>query len=98
MANQDKGLFASLTSFGDFKYWLRHHKLEALGGAWLSAVVGTLAAQYSQPTPVTLKLFQTRIYAQAFTLVALCGAAAITMSDDRKEAEENDDILPGKRI
>jgi Hypoxia induced protein conserved region len=37
---------------------------------------------------MTLKLFQTRIYAQAFTIAALCGAAALTMSDDDKQEEQ----------
>jgi hypothetical protein len=31
---------------------------------------------------MTLKIFQTRIYAQAFTIAALCGAAAITVTED----------------
>lgn len=36
---------------------------------------------------MTLKVFQTRIYAQAFTLAALCGAAAISISEDEKPKE-----------
>lgn len=52
------------------------------GGAWLTAVAGSFGVQMLYNTPMTLKVFQTRIYAQAFTLAALCGAAAITISDD----------------
>lgn len=37
---------------------------------------------------MALKLFQTRIYAQAFTVAALCGAAAITAADDTPSTEE----------
>lgn len=39
-------------------------------------------------TPMTLKVFQTRIYAQAFTLAALCGAAAISISEDENPKEK----------
>jgi hypothetical protein len=38
---------------------------------------------------MTLKIFQTRIYAQAFTVAALCGAAAISVveEDDEKKRQ-----------
>lgn len=52
------------------------------GSAWVGAVGISFAAQMFQKTPMTLKLFQTRIAAQAVTLGALCGAAYITLSDE----------------
>jgi Hypoxia induced protein conserved region len=52
------------------------------GSAWLGAVALSFGVQMFQNTPWTLKIFQTRIYAQAVTLGALCGAAYITLSDD----------------
>lgn len=48
----------------------------------------SFAAQLSQNTPMTLKIFQTRIYAQAFTVAALCAAAAITVTDDDEETRK----------
>lgn len=44
-------------------------------------MAGSFALQLTQNTPMSLKVFQTRIYAQAFTVAALCGAAAITATD-----------------
>lgn len=58
------------------------------GGAWASAVGLSFAAQLSQNTPMTLKIFQTRIYAQAFTVAALCAAAAITVTEDDEETRK----------
>jgi Hypoxia induced protein conserved region len=60
----------------------RPRPAHAAGTAWAGAVGLSFAAQLGQATPMTLKLFQTRIYAQAFTVAALCGAAAITMSEE----------------
>ena len=59
--------------------------LNLAGGAWLTAVAGSFGVQMMYNTPMTLKVFQTRIYAQAFTLAALCGAAAITITDEDNE-------------
>jgi hypothetical protein len=51
-------------------------------------VVLSFAAQLRQNTPMTLKIFQTRIYAQAFTVAALCGAAAISALEEEEPKDE----------
>lgn len=68
--------------------------LVIVGSAWLGAVGVSFAAQMYQDTPITLKIFQTRIYAQAVTLGALCGAAYITLSEDKKKKEVSSCFWP----
>eukprot|EP00892_Ulva_mutabilis_P011695 jgi/Ulvmu1/8899/UM049_0081.1 len=86
-------MLQSLGNYQDFRVWLTDHKLQALGGAWLTAVAGSFGVQMMFNTPMTLKVFQTRIYAQAFTLAALCGAAAITITDEESKDKDSDDIF-----
>ena len=58
----------------------------------------SFAAQLSQNTPMTLKIFQTRIYAQAFTVAALCAAAAITVTGEEDDATKKAVRAPCLRL
>eukprot|EP00890_Picochlorum_soloecismus_P001006 jgi/Picsp_1/1906/NSC_05372-R1_hypoxia induced protein conserved region containing protein len=57
--------------------WMVDNKLKTIGYTWLGGVGGSLAYQWSRPIPTSLKVIHSRVYAQAITLAALGGMAAL---------------------
>ncbi|KAL9261651.1 hypothetical protein AKJ16_DCAP14671 [Drosera capensis] len=64
--------------------WIVDHKLRTVGCLWLSGITGSIAYNWSRPTMKTsVKLIHARLHAQALTLTALVGAAAVEYYDQR---------------
>lgn len=59
--------------------WALDHKLKTIGYTWLGGIIGSLGYQWSRPIPTSLKVIHSRVYAQAITLGALGGMAALEM-------------------
>ncbi|MFQ6635212.1 hypothetical protein Gotur_011574 [Gossypium turneri] len=58
------------------------------GCLWLSGIAGSIAYNWSQPGMKTsVKIIHARLHAQALTLAALAGAAAVEYYDHRNRAE-----------
>ncbi|XP_059439036.1 uncharacterized protein LOC132171680 [Corylus avellana] len=68
--------------------WIVEHKLRAVGCLWLSGIAGSIAYNWSQPNMKTsVKIIHARLHAQALTLAALAGAAAVEWYDHRSGAK-----------
>ncbi|KAL9267088.1 hypothetical protein AKJ16_DCAP23694 [Drosera capensis] len=64
--------------------WIIDHKLRTVGCLWLSGITGSIGYNWSRPTMKTsVKLIHARLHAQALTLAALVGAAAVEYYDQR---------------
>ncbi|CAN1197941.1 hypothetical protein LINPERPRIM_LOCUS43556 [Linum perenne] len=75
-------------TFDSIREWVSDHKMRTVGGLWASAIAGSIAYNWSQPNMKTsVKLIHARIHAQAFTLAALAGAAAVEYYE-RNHAEK----------
>ncbi|ONK61607.1 uncharacterized protein A4U43_C08F31720 [Asparagus officinalis] len=62
--------------------WVVQHKLRTVGCLWLSAIGGSFAYNWSRPNMKTsVKIIHARLNAQALTLAALVGAAAVEYFD-----------------
>uniref|UniRef100_A0A2N9H144 HIG1 domain-containing protein n=1 Tax=Fagus sylvatica TaxID=28930 RepID=A0A2N9H144_FAGSY len=61
--------------------WVVEHKLRTVGCLWLSGLAGSTAYNWSQPMKFSVKIIHARMYAQALTLAALAGAAAVEFYD-----------------
>ncbi|XP_047977966.1 uncharacterized protein LOC125219918 isoform X1 [Salvia hispanica] len=68
--------------------WVVEHKLRTVGTLWASAIVGSLAYNWSQPNMKTsVKIIHARLHAQALTLAALSGAAIVEYYDHKSGAK-----------
>ncbi|WMV12039.1 hypothetical protein MTR67_005424 [Solanum verrucosum] len=78
------------TTFESAREWISDHKLRTVGSLWLSGIVGSVAYNWSKPSMKTsVRLIHARLHAQALTLAALAGAAAVEYYDHKtnKNAE-----------
>ncbi|GAB2287307.1 hypothetical protein Dimus_021688 [Dionaea muscipula] len=83
-STESKGNFESI------REWIVEHKLRTVGCLWLSGITGSIAYNWSQPTMKTsVKLIHARLHAQALTLAALAGAAAVEYYDRRTSVKED---------
>ncbi|XP_004230251.1 uncharacterized protein [Solanum lycopersicum] len=72
------------TSFESAREWISDHKLRTVGSLWLSGIVGSVAYNWSKPSMKTsVRLIHARLHAQALTLAALAGAAAVEYYDHK---------------
>nr|GLL34372.1 uncharacterized protein LOC109155806 [Ipomoea trifida]GMD31565.1 Cytochrome B reductase [Ipomoea batatas]GMD38037.1 Cytochrome B reductase [Ipomoea batatas] len=68
--------------------WVVEHKLRTVGCLWLSGIAGSFAYNWSQPNMKTsVKIIHARLHAQALTLAALAGAAAVEYYDHKSGAK-----------
>ncbi|KAL4352047.1 hypothetical protein GQ457_06G021100 [Hibiscus cannabinus] len=68
--------------------WVVDHKLRTVGCLWLSGIAGSIAYNWSQPGMKTsVKIIHARLHAQALTLAALAGAAAVEYYDHRNRTK-----------
>lgn len=66
----------------EFRHWLVENKLKAVGCLWAGSVAASLAYNFSNPNMKTsVKVIHARLHAQALTLVALAGSAAVEYFD-----------------
>ncbi|XP_047323156.1 uncharacterized protein LOC124926883 [Impatiens glandulifera] len=66
------------TSLASIREWVVQHKLRTVGCLWLSGISGSIAYNWSKPAMKTsVKIIHARLHAQALTLAALAGAAAV---------------------
>ncbi|KAF7137265.1 uncharacterized protein LOC131334682 [Rhododendron vialii] len=76
------------TSLESIREWVVEHKLRAVGCLWLSGITGSIAYNWSQPAMKTsVKLIHARLHAQALTLAALAGAAAVEYYDQKSDSK-----------
>jgi len=62
--------------------WVVDHKLRAVGTLWLSGIGSSIAYNWSRTNmKPSVKIIHARLHAQAFTLAALAGAAAVEYYD-----------------
>ncbi|KAK9691932.1 hypothetical protein RND81_09G229900 [Saponaria officinalis] len=81
----------SKTSFESARRWVVDHKLRTVGCLWLSGITGSIAYNWSRPTMKTsVRLIHARLHAQALTLAALVGAAAVEYFDHKNSPTEDD--------
>jgi hypothetical protein len=52
---------------------------------WLGGLTASMAFQWSRPIPTQMKIINSRVYAQAFTLAALAGAAVLHLGEEDGE-------------
>ncbi|XP_009772823.1 uncharacterized protein [Nicotiana sylvestris] len=70
------------SSFESVRKWVIEHKLRTVGCLWLSGITGSIAYNWSKPNMKTsVRLIHARLHAQALTLAALAGAAAVEYYD-----------------
>ncbi|XP_021912156.1 uncharacterized protein LOC110825917 [Carica papaya] len=68
----------SKSKFEAVREWVSEHKLRTVGCLWLSGIAGSIAYNWSQPGMKTsVRIIHARLHAQALTLAALAGAAAV---------------------
>ncbi|XP_010259552.1 PREDICTED: uncharacterized protein LOC104598944 [Nelumbo nucifera] len=68
--------------------WVVEHKLRTVGCLWLSGITGSIAYNWSRPNMKTsVKIIHARLHAQALTLAALAGAAAVEYYDHKSGAK-----------
>ncbi|KAH7846542.1 hypothetical protein Vadar_015182 [Vaccinium darrowii] len=85
------------TNLDSIREWIVEHKLRSVGCLWLSGIAGSIAYNWSQPAMKTsVKLIHARLHAQALTLAALAGAAAVEYYDRKSgsKADRNAKFLP----
>ncbi|EPS73421.1 hypoxia-responsive family protein, partial [Genlisea aurea] len=79
---EEKGRLESI------REWVVENKLRTVGALWGSGIVGSLAYNWSQPNMKTsVKIIHARLHAQALTLAALTGAAAVEYYDHKSGAK-----------
>jgi len=59
----------------DAATWVKENQIKAIGGLWVSGLAASMAYQWSQDIPRSLKIIHSRVYAQALTLGALASVA-----------------------
>ncbi|CAM6094948.1 unnamed protein product [Calypogeia fissa] len=68
--------------FAEVRKWLVENKLKAVGTLWAASVIGSFAYNFSNPNMKTsVKVIHARLHAQALTLLALAGSAAVEYYD-----------------
>ncbi|KAK9817265.1 hypothetical protein WJX72_012029 [[Myrmecia] bisecta] len=77
-----------MSKIEEARAWVKDHKIKAVGGFWLSSVVGAAAFQWSRPIPTQLKVIHTRVYAQALTLAALAMAGLVDVYEHRAQTSK----------
>ncbi|KAL2632283.1 hypothetical protein R1flu_016969 [Riccia fluitans] len=71
-------------TLANMRHWLVEHKLRAVGSLWAASVVGSFAYNFSNRNMKTsVKVIHARLHAQALTLAALVGAAAVEYYDHK---------------
>ncbi|CAN0897163.1 hypothetical protein LINGRAHAP2_LOCUS18969 [Linum grandiflorum] len=64
--------------------WISEHKMRTVACLWASGIAGSIAYNWSQPNMKTsVKIIHARMHAQAFTLAALVGSAAVEWYERR---------------
>ncbi|CBI39507.3 unnamed protein product, partial [Vitis vinifera] len=77
--------------------WVVENKLRAVGCLWLSGIGGSIAYNWSQPGMKTsVKIIHARLHAQALTLAALAGAAAVEYYD--RSVKKTDEMTHSVRL
>ncbi|CAI0459865.1 unnamed protein product [Linum tenue] len=72
MGEGGNGMFESIRD------WVSEHKMRSVATLWASGIAGSIAYNWSQPNMKTsVKIIHARLHAQAFTLAALVGCAAV---------------------
>ncbi|CAN4108819.1 unnamed protein product [Withania somnifera] len=72
------------SSFESAREWISDNKLRAVGSLWLSGIAGSMAYNWSKPNMKTsVRIIHARLHAQALTLAALVGAAAVEYYDHK---------------
>ncbi|KAK8954110.1 hypothetical protein KSP39_PZI002706 [Platanthera zijinensis] len=94
---QEQGTISSM------RKWIVDHKLRAVGNLkgclWLSGIGSSIAYNWSQPNMKTsVKIIHARLHAQALTLAALAGAAAVEYYDRRSNPEPKVDRFTGQYL
>ncbi|PKI74024.1 uncharacterized protein LOC116193124 [Punica granatum] len=80
----------SKSNIESVREWIVEHKLRTVGCLWLSGIAGSIAYNWSQPAMKTsVKIIHARLHAQALTLAALAGAAAVEYYDRKAGAKDN---------
>ncbi|KAK3418620.1 hypothetical protein EUGRSUZ_H04538 [Eucalyptus grandis] len=78
----------SKTTMEAVRHWVVEHKLRTVGCLWLGGITGSIAYNWSQPAMKTsVKIIHARLHAQALTLAALAGAAAVEYYEHRSGAK-----------
>ncbi|XP_059313217.1 uncharacterized protein LOC132064294 [Lycium ferocissimum] len=81
------------STFESAREWVSENKLRAVGSLWLSGITGSVAYNWSKPNMKTsVRLIHARLHAQALTLAALAGAAAVEYYDHK--ASKNTERYP----
>ncbi|CAF2144347.1 hypothetical protein BRARA_B03555 [Brassica rapa] len=79
----------SKTKFAEIREWIVDHKLRTVGCLWLSGISGSIAYNWSKPGMKTsVRIIHARLHAQALTLAALAGAAAVEYYDHKTGATD----------
>ncbi|ONK78678.1 uncharacterized protein A4U43_C02F21300 [Asparagus officinalis] len=75
--------------------WVVQHKLRTVACLWLSGIGGSVAYNWSRPNmKPSVKIIHARLHAQALTLAALVGAAAVEYIDHRSSSGTNTSKYP----
>lgn len=72
----------------DASKWVRENQLKSIGGLWVSGLAASIAYQWSQDIPRSLKVIHSRVYAQALTLGALACVAVAEHYDQKTTTTE----------
>jgi len=72
----------------DASKWVKENQLKAIGGLWVSGLAASVAYQWSQDIPRSLKVIHSRVYAQALTLGALACVAVAEHYDHKSTTSE----------
>ncbi|KAF8097976.1 hypothetical protein N665_0278s0037 [Sinapis alba] len=79
----------SKTKIAEIREWIVDHKLRTVGCLWLSGISGSIAYNWSKPGMKTsVRIIHARLHAQALTLAALAGAAAVEYYDHKTGATD----------
>ncbi|KAG2243672.1 hypothetical protein BRARA_F02846 [Brassica rapa] len=79
----------SKTKIAEIREWIVEHKLRTVGCLWLSGISGSIAYNWSKPGMKTsVRIIHARLHAQALTLAALAGAAAVEYYDHKTGATD----------
>ncbi|KAK9788293.1 hypothetical protein WJX73_003075 [Symbiochloris irregularis] len=76
--------------------WISDNKLKSIGLLWGSTVGASIAYQWKQNIPTSLKIIHSRVYAQAVTLGALALVAAVDIYEHRDHSNNKMDLLHSK--
>ncbi|XP_002283879.4 uncharacterized protein LOC100244157 [Vitis vinifera] len=87
----------SMSMGASIRKWVVENKLRAVGCLWLSGIGGSIAYNWSQPGMKTsVKIIHARLHAQALTLAALAGAAAVEYYD--RSVKKTDEMTHSVRL